>query len=225
MESLEATFINDSLNDAIDNLRKIRDEANLGGFDGLREFACGQLAEACQVARDAVANVLIIGECLDQLPFHIRTVGEIEDREAVMDYLADDNPNATLEVEDPWPSAIAAAVGALEFDFGDGKVPAHQHPNGEGWVADTATVADTAYIGVDARVSGNARVSDHAQVSDHAWVYGNARVFGDAWVSGYAQVSGDAQVFGDAWVSGYAQVSDHAQVSGNEEVFGNKEAH
>ena len=40
------------------------------------------------------------------------------------------------------------------FDFKDGKgpVPAHQHSNGGGWVADTATVADTAYVGPDAQV-------------------------------------------------------------------------
>ena len=31
------------------------------------------------------------------------------------------------------------------FDFGNGPVPAHQHPNGKGWVADTALVADTAF--------------------------------------------------------------------------------
>jgi len=33
-------------------------------------------------------------------------------------------------------------------------VPAHQHPNGGGWVADTATVSDEAYVGPTARVFG-----------------------------------------------------------------------
>ena len=67
---------------------------------------------------------------------------------------------------------------ARSFDFGDGPVPAHRHTNGEGWVADTATVEDSAYIGPNARVSGNARVFGNAHVS------GNARVFDNAWVSG-----------------------------------------
>ena len=40
------------------------------------------------------------------------------------------------------------------FDFGNGPVPAHQHPNGGGWVADTATVADRVYVGPLARVVG-----------------------------------------------------------------------
>ena len=56
------------------------------------------------------------------------------------------------------------------FDFrdGNGPVPAYQHPNGGGWVADTAKVAKTAYVGPDAQVYGN------------ALVYGNARVYGYA---------------------------------------------
>jgi hypothetical protein len=70
---------------------------------------------------------------------------------------------------------------AQKYKFGDGKgpVPAHQHPNGGGWVADTAKVADTSYVGPDAWVYGNAEVS------------GTARVSGDAWVSDYNTDSAD----------------------------------
>ena len=70
----------------------------------------------------------------------------------------------------------------ITFDFGFGPVPAHQHPNGLGWVADTAHVDPSAYVGPNARVYGYARVS------------GSARVYGDAHVSGDARVSGDAHV-------------------------------
>jgi len=43
-------------------------------------------------------------------------------------------------------------------DFGDGKGPvlAHKHPNGGGWVANTADVDDTAFVGPNACVSGSA---------------------------------------------------------------------
>ena len=44
------------------------------------------------------------------------------------------------------------------FDFGYGPVPAHQHPRGGGWVADSARVADTVYVGPDAQVSDTAQV-------------------------------------------------------------------
>lgn len=40
------------------------------------------------------------------------------------------------------------------FDFGFGAVPAHQHPNGGGWVANTASVEVSVYVGPDAQVSG-----------------------------------------------------------------------
>jgi hypothetical protein len=68
------------------------------------------------------------------------------------------------------------ALMSKMFDFGFGPVPAHQHPNGGGWVADTAYVAETAFVGPNARVF------------DKAWVSGNARVFGNAQVFGYALV-------------------------------------
>ena len=75
------------------------------------------------------------------------------------------------------------------FDFGFGSVPAHKHPNGGGWVADSATVAGTAYVGPGALVSGEAQVSGNALVSGEAQVSGNARVSGNALVSGNARVS------------------------------------
>jgi hypothetical protein len=35
----------------------------------------------------------------------------------------------------------------------------HQHPNGGGWVQNTATVDESAYVGKNALVYGNAKVS------------------------------------------------------------------
>ena len=75
----------------------------------------------------------------------------------------------------------------------------HQHPNGGGWVQNTATAHKTAYIGGGALVYGDAQVCGGAQVYGDAQVYGNARVYGTAWVYGDARVSGDAQVYGGAW--------------------------
>ena len=77
----------------------------------------------------------------------------------------------------------------------------HRHPNGGGWVQDTASVDETAHIGPAAQVYGSARV------------YGNAEVCGNARVSGSARVSGTARVSGSAQVSGAARVSGNARVS------------
>ncbi len=40
------------------------------------------------------------------------------------------------------------------YDFGAGPVPAHQHPNGGGWVADAAYVAPGVWVGPAAGVAG-----------------------------------------------------------------------
>ena len=106
------------------------------------------------------------------------------------------------------------------FDFGYGPVPAHQHTNGGGWVADSAAVDDSAYVGPNALVYGNAQVYGNARVSGEARVYGKALVSGKARVSGNALVSGEARVYGNARVSGKARVYDKAQVYGEARVYG-----
>lgn len=97
---------------------------------------------------------------------------------------------------------VHTTAPATTFDFLDGRgpVPAHQHPNGGGWVDDKAKVDPTAFVDARARVFGT------AQVFGDARVFGTARVFGDAQVFGNAQVFGTAQVFGNAQVSGNARV-------------------
>ncbi|NQT88797.1 hypothetical protein HQ560_18665, partial [bacterium] len=75
-----------------------------------------------------------------------------------------------------------------------------RHPNGGGWVAETAQVAATAYVGRDAMVLGNAKALDHAIVEDFAIVTDKAVV------SDHARISGQGIVKGDAKAGGYARV-------------------
>jgi len=65
---------------------------------------------------------------------------------------------------------------SFDFHDGNGPVPAHQHANGGGWVADCAVVDAEAYVGPEARVSGEAQVFGKAQVLGEARVFGKARV-------------------------------------------------
>ena len=53
-----------------------------------------------------------------------------------------------------------------------------RHPNGDGWVADTATVDETAFVGPNAMVLDEAKVLDNAVIEDYVIVYGDA-VFKD----------------------------------------------
>ena len=101
----------------------------------------------------------------------------------------------------------------MTFDFGDGPVAAKPHPNGGGWVADTATVSDTTYVGPNACVFGNASIYGDARVFD------NARVSGTTHVSDNAQVADNARVYGNAQVAGNARVYGDSRVSGNAVVI------
>ena len=94
------------------------------------------------------------------------------------------------------------------YDFGDGNgpVPAHQHANGGGWIADTVVYDDTVFIGPDALVYGNAWVGHEAQVFDLAVIEGNARIDGESRVYESAIVRGNAQLYGCSFVHGTAVV-------------------
>jgi len=110
----------------------------------------------------------------------------------------------------------------------------HQHPDGGGWVENTASVDETAYIGPNAQVYMNAWVSENvqvcesaqvfcsAEVSENAGVFGNARIFENAQVHGYAQVYGNAQVSGYTHMYGNAHVFGNAKVYGHAQVYGGK---
>ena len=105
---------------------------------------------------------------------------------------------------------------ALQLLFpGATKKTWHQHPNGGGWVENTAVVASTAFIDSNAQVFGNAKVYGNAQVFGNAKVYGNAQVFGNAKVFGHATVFGNAKVYGNAWVYRDAWEISPIQIQGS----------
>jgi carbonic anhydrase/acetyltransferase-like protein (isoleucine patch superfamily) len=118
-------------------------------------------------------------------------------------------------------------VHVVNVDFGDGagKVPAHQHVKGGGWVAETAHVDSECYVGPHAVVFGNARVTERAVINDYAKVYGNARVYGHAKVYGSAQIFDNAQVYDNAKVSGHAKVYENAIVVNNALVYDHAEVY
>ncbi|MCY3024429.1 MAG: DUF6055 domain-containing protein, partial [Planctomycetota bacterium] len=98
------------------------------------------------------------------------------------------------------------------------KVAGKPHPNGGGFVADTAKVAPTAYVGPNAMVLGKAQVLENARVEDYAVVRDDAVVKEDAWISGHALVKDRAQVYGNG------KVRDWATVAGGWKVYENGRA-
>ena len=84
----------------------------------------------------------------------------------------------------------------------------HRHPNGGGFVSDSARVAATAYVGPNAMVLDGARVEDNACIHEYAVVHGAKTV-----IRGHAKVGGKAWVFGDITVGGNARILESAVVT------------
>jgi hypothetical protein len=94
----------------------------------------------------------------------------------------------------------------------------HQHANGGGWVANTATVDATAYVGPNAQVLNTAQVRNNARIEEFAVVRNSAQVRDNAVVSGHAMVYENAQVYGNA------KVRDWAMIFGSAELYENAKA-
>jgi hypothetical protein len=113
-----------------------------------------------------------------------------------------------------------------DFKDGAGRVFAHRHDNGGGWVADTAYAAPTveikryAQVYGSARVTGLCRLENHARVFERACLYDNVVVKDRAKICGTTSVRDTTSVSGDAYVSGCAALSGNTRVHGNVVVAG-----
>lgn len=105
-------------------------------------------------------------------------------------------------------------------DFGSGPVPAHQHENGDGWVANTAHVDDTVYVGPNAQVFGNARVCGYVRIVNNAKVYENAYVDDTSKICEKARIYGNAKIYGNSVIGGLVKVCGSVTFSGQTSVFG-----
>ena len=133
----------------------------------------------------------------------------------------------------PTPLIKIRKKRAPKHDFKDGlgRVFAHKHDNGNGWVADTATVEDTVYVGPRAqifqratvkgkvRLTGAARIFGHAIVSGGALLSKNAAIYGTAVVRDTTTMTDDTRVFGSAHVSGTSQMFGYAYAGESAQVF------
>ena len=97
-------------------------------------------------------------------------------------------------------------------------VPGKAHPNGGGFVADSAKVAPTAFVGPNAmalgraQMQGNARLEDYAVLDGDAVAKDNAVLSGHAYARERAELSGNAKVRDWATVQGGWKISESARV-------------
>jgi carbonic anhydrase/acetyltransferase-like protein (isoleucine patch superfamily) len=108
-----------------------------------------------------------------------------------------------------------------DFKDGNGRVFAHRHDNGRGWVADTASVADTVYVGSRCQVFNFAKLTDSVRLEGGAQAYGHCRISGGVTLKKLARVAGNANVRDTVIVHDSAVVTDRATVDGDSQLFGN----
>jgi carbonic anhydrase/acetyltransferase-like protein (isoleucine patch superfamily) len=94
-----------------------------------------------------------------------------------------------------------------DFKDGLGRVFAHRHSNGEGWVADSARVEESVYVHKTAQVHHSARVA------------GNVRVCNRASVGGTAELAGRVEICNGAFVGGTAVLNDTVKVKNSARVY------
>lgn len=84
-----------------------------------------------------------------------------------------------------------------------------KHPNGGGWVSETAYVEQRAYVGPQAVVFDRARVLGRSKVLGESKVYGDAEVWGASTISAGARVHGVTQVTENAHIKRVEVESGH----------------
>lgn len=101
-----------------------------------------------------------------------------------------------------------------DFKDGHGKVAAHRHDNGGGWVANTAYVAPSVKVTRNAQVFGYARVYDACEITGASRVFGRAKLYNTSALSQNAAVSGNAMVCDSARLTDETVVTDNARLFG-----------
>ena len=114
-----------------------------------------------------------------------------------------------------------------------GREAGHRHPNGGGFVADTAEVDASVFVSADSVICRHAKVKGDVKIMVQSRIFQSPRISGlsgpiliiaSSEVSGYAQISGPsllfnsratdhARVFGDVHLTN-SQVVDYGQASG-----------
>lgn len=108
-----------------------------------------------------------------------------------------------------------------DFKDGAGRVFAHKHDNGGGWVADTARVAESVKVTRNAQVAQFARIEDECSVEGRGLVTGHARLSGHVRVIQEARVGGSARVCDRVTLAGHARVEENALVGGSSTLENN----
>lgn len=91
----------------------------------------------------------------------------------------------------------------------------HIHPNGGGWVENTAIVEDTVFVSEDSTISGHTEVLGNVSLNKCSDIMGNARVSGNIFIINYCTIGGTSEVTGDCLISGKAHLFGACKLHNN----------
>lgn len=112
---------------------------------------------------------------------------------------------------DTTPRPVKKKKLTHDFKDGRGRVPAHRHENGGGWVEDTAVVGQDVFVGKQAAVYHVARVSGAVAIRNRARI------------CGAANISGTGEVVNDAYIAGKTTATDcQLDIRGYARLYGGK---
>jgi carbonic anhydrase/acetyltransferase-like protein (isoleucine patch superfamily) len=103
-----------------------------------------------------------------------------------------------------------------DFKDGFGRVFAHRHTNGNGWVSDAAKVAETVYVGPRCHVAGRAIVENNVRLEGHAKIGGCANVRDAVVLRQRAHIYDRATVVGGTILADFTAVYGNARVGGGQ---------
>lgn len=109
------------------------------------------------------------------------------------------------------------------FHTNDGsrvRVEAHRHPNGGGWVANTAKVDPAVYVSAASEVFDHAEIRGHVIMKGRCRVFGHAKIDGDITLIGDVIVSESARIFGNATIAGRIDIKNNVGIYGASAVRG-----
>lgn len=124
-----------------------------------------------------------------------------------------------VDVKPTPPTVRKKRAPKHDFKDGNGRVFAHRHDNGNGWVADTAKVNESVYVGPRSEIFNFARVSGGCRLEGLSRIYGHAEVSGSVILKKTAQIYGRSRVVDLAQLHDNSSISGHATVSGNTQLF------
>ncbi len=92
------------------------------------------------------------------------------------------------------------------------------HPNGGGFIHQSAKVAESVYVPADSMVCGFSEITGNVRIEENSTVTHNAKISDNVIIRGGSYIGGNAQISGDIIVENGSKVTGTANLSGSRTI-------